>query len=297
MELEWKKGPTKLIIRAAVILLVIACLGVAATLASGKGPPEFMLPLLIISGVMMLLVTLALTAFVFSGVDLTDKTQALGLPEGSVRSVIALSLVLLFAILAVYLYSSMSSRGKMFEAKGLSQVASTQLKERLQAGAGQFVVEYQDAAGPPPTFTVQYREAPNPASDDFAKQLLVLIGTLVTAVSSFYFGSKTAIASQSGSDKTGGGATPVIRSINPSKVIRGVLTKLEITGDGLDTIKEVKAVSNDRQVLATDVTSSASGVKCSLAMDLSAPTGAWDIVVSDGTGKTAKLSGGLFVES
>lgn len=295
MELEWKKGPTKLIIRAAVILLVIACLGVAATLASGKGPPEFMLPLLIISGVMMLLVTLALTAFVFSGVDLTDKTQALGLPEGSVRSVIALSLVLLFAILAVYLYSSMSSRGKMFEAKGLSQVASTQLKERLQAGAGQFVVEYQDAAGPPPTFTVQYREAPNPASDDFAKQLLVLIGTLVTAVSSFYFGSKTAIASQSDATKPGG--TPVIRSVKPPKVIRGVLTKLEITGDGLDTIKEVKAVSNDRQVLATDVTSSASGVKCSLAMDLSAPTGAWDIVVSDGTGKTAKLSGGLFVES
>lgn len=294
MELEWKKGPTKLIIWAAVILLVIACLGVAVTLASGKGPPEFMLPLLIISGVMMLLVTLALTAFVFSGVDLADKTQALGLPEGSVRSVIALSLVLLFAILAVYLYSSMSSRGKMFEAKGLSQVASTQLKERLQAGAGQFVVEYQDAAGPPPTFTVQYREAPNPASDDFAKQLLVLIGTLVTAVSSFYFGSKTAIASQSSADKPGG--TPVIRSINPSKVRRGVLTKLEITGDGLDTVKEVKAVSNDRQVLATDVTSSASGVKCSLAMDLSAPTGAWDIVVSDGSGKTAKLSGGLFVE-
>lgn len=295
MELEWKKGPTKLIIWAAVILLVIACLGVAATLASGKGPPEFMLPLLIISGVMMLLVTLALTAFVFSGVDLTDKTQALGLPEGSVRSVIALSLVLLFAILAVYLYSSMASRGKIFEAKELTKEASTQLKERLLPG--QFVLEQQVGAGPPATFTVQYREAPNPASDDFAKQLLAIIGTLVTAVSSFYFGSKTAIASQSGSDKAGGGATPVIRSINPSKVIRGVLTKLEIAGDGLDTVKEVKAVSNDRQVLATDVTSSASGVKCSLAMDLSAPTGAWDIVVSDGTGKTAKLSGGLFVES
>lgn len=295
MELEWKKGPTKLIIWAAVILLVIACLGVAATLASGKGPPEFMLPLLIISGVMMLLVTLALTAFVFSGVDLTDKTQALGLPEGSVRSVIALSLVLLFAILAVYLYSNMSSRGKIFEAKGLSQDASTQLKQQLLPG--QFIFEQQVGAGAAATFTVQYREAPNPASDDFAKQLLAIIGTLVTAVSSFYFGSKTAIASQSGSDKTGGGATPVIRSINPSKVIRGVLTKLEIAGDGLDTVKEVKAVSNDRQVLATDVTSSASGVKCSLAMDLSAPTGAWDIVVSDGTGKTAKLSGGLFVES
>lgn len=288
MELDWKKAPTKVIIYAAVSLLVVACLGVAGTLASGKGPPEFMLPLVIISGVMMLLVTLALTAFVFSGVDLTDKTQALGLPEGSVRSVIALSLVLLFAILSVYLYSSMSSRGKIFEAKGLTKEASAQLKDNLLPG--QFVFE-QPTDGS--TFTVHYREAANPASDDFAKQLLVMIGTLVTAVSSFYFGSKTAIAGQSDAEP---GDAPVIRSINPAKVVRGVLTKLEITGDGLDTVKEVKAVSNDRQVLATDVTSSASGVKCSLAMDLSAPTGAWDIVVTDGAGKTAKLAGGLFVE-
>lgn len=293
MDLNWKQSLTKVIVVAAVILLIVACLGVAMSLYSGNRPLELTLPLLIISGVMMLLVTLALTAFVFSGVELTDKTQALGLPEGSVRSVIALSLVLLFAILAVYLYSSMSSRGRILEAKGLTQEASTQLKQNLLPG--QFVFEQQVADNGKTTVSVYYRETANPASDDFAKQLLVMIGTLVTAVSSFYFGSKTAIAAQSGANNPGD--APVIRSINPSKVIRGVLTKLEITGDGLDTVKEVKAVSNDRQVLATDVTSSASGVKCSLAMDLSAPTGAWDIVVSDGTGKTAKLSGGLFVES
>lgn len=293
MDLNWKQGLTKVIVMAAVVLLIVACLGVAISLYSGNRPLELTLPLLIISGVMMLLVTLALTAFVFSGVELTDKTQALGLPEGSVRSVIALSLVLLFAILAVYLYSSMSSRGRILEAKGLTQEASTQLKQNLLPG--QFVFEQQVADNGKTTVSVYYRETANPASDDFAKQLLVMIGTLVTAVSSFYFGSKTAIAAQS--DANNPGDAPVIRSINPSKVIRGVLTKLEITGDGLDTVKEVKAVSNDRQVLATDVTSSASGVKCSLAMDLSAPTGAWDIVVSDGTGKTAKLSGGLFVES
>lgn len=293
MDLNWKQGVTKVIVMAAVVLLIVACLGVAISLYSGNRPLELTLPLLIISGVMMLLVTLALTAFVFSGVELTDKSQALGLPEGSVRSVIALSLVLLFAILAVYLYSSMSSRGRILEAKGLTQEASTQLKQNLLPG--QFVFEQQVADNGKTTVSVYYRETANPASDDFAKQLLVMIGTLVTAVSSFYFGSKTAIAAQS--DASNPGDAPVIRSINPSKVIRGVLTKLEITGDGLDTVKEVKAVSNDRQVLATDVTSSASGVKCSLAMDLSAPTGAWDIVVSDGTGKTAKLSGGLFVES
>ena len=93
-----------------------------------------------------------------------------------------------------------------------------------------------------------------------------------------------------------GKPTPTIRSVNPSKIVRGTSVKLEITGDGLDLIKEVKAVCNDRQVLATEVLSSTSSLKCSLAMDLDGPVGAWDLIVSDGSGGEAKLAGGLFVE-
>ena len=40
---------------------------------------------------------------------LSDKSQALALPEGSIRAVIALSLVIIFAILTVFLYGTLAS--------------------------------------------------------------------------------------------------------------------------------------------------------------------------------------------
>lgn len=64
---------------------------------------------LVIIGVMGLFVTLALVAVTYSLADLTDETQALGLPEGSVRAVIALSLIVIFAIFAIYLHQSLLS--------------------------------------------------------------------------------------------------------------------------------------------------------------------------------------------
>jgi TRAP-type C4-dicarboxylate transport system permease small subunit len=67
------------------------------------------LPLLVIIGVMALFATLALVAVTFSVAGLSDKSQALGLPEGSVRAAIALSLIVIFAILAIYLYDSINS--------------------------------------------------------------------------------------------------------------------------------------------------------------------------------------------
>jgi hypothetical protein len=99
------------------------------------------LPLIVIVGVIVLLVVIALVSFVFSVLGLSSKTEALGLPDGSVRSIIALMLLVLFAIVALYLYNSVGAAAK-----------------------------------------------DSPALD-VAKQLITLLGTLVTAVASFYFGS------------------------------------------------------------------------------------------------------------
>jgi hypothetical protein len=69
------------------------------------------LPVLVITGVMALFATLALVALTFSVAGLADGTQALGLPEGSVRAAIALSLIVIFAITSIHLYSSMKDAG------------------------------------------------------------------------------------------------------------------------------------------------------------------------------------------
>ena len=76
---------------------------------------EISLPLLAIAGVIALLGALALVAIGFALMSMSDKTQALGLPSGSVRAVIALSLVVLFAILTVFLFSSLRTDGQVRE--------------------------------------------------------------------------------------------------------------------------------------------------------------------------------------
>ena len=54
---------------------------------------ETALPLLAIGGVVVLVLLLTAVAIMFSILNLTDPRQAMGLPEGSIRAVIALSLI------------------------------------------------------------------------------------------------------------------------------------------------------------------------------------------------------------
>lgn len=247
-------------------------------------PSSVQLPLLTIVGVMILLGTLAVVAIAFAGFDLSDKTQALGLPEGSVRAAIALSLILLFSILTVFLYSTLATPplSELQSIAGLNQAQVDSLKGTVQVAAVKPAQDVKDG------FTVYYREPKNQAAEDFAKQLLVLIGTLVTSVTSFYFGSR-------------GAATASIETPKPTPTLRGVTPKLldvtsaspahlEISGDNLQLITEAKLVNGSDQIVATNVTSSGSVVKCDLKLDPNRQKGAWDVVVTDAAGKSTKLS-------
>jgi amino acid transporter len=291
----------KILVAIIVVVAVLFLLAAGAFVAwrvqdiANRGP-ELMLPILIIFGVVVLLVVLALTAVVYASMNISDKTQALALPEGSVRAVLALSLVVLFAIVSIFLYSNLSSNGKIETVSGLSSEARDEFKKGLPSA--QILLEQNAGVADKPSYTIYYRQVLNPASEDFAKQLLVLIGTLVTSVASFYFGAKTATSAQAGmldATRPTIGA-PSLRALNPSKIVRGApAVTLEITGDNLDLVKEVKVASGSQQVLATGVMSNTSSIKCQLAVDQNAPAGAWDVIVTDGAGRQAKLASGLNV--
>jgi len=232
---------TAIILWAAIILMA-ALIALSWWLSRTGNNLQVQLPVLAISGVVILLAMLALVSVFFAIFELDDKTQALALPEGSIRAVIALSLIVLFAILTVYLYGSLIGVGN----------------------------------------------AATPATD-FAKQLLVLVGTLVTAVASFYFGSKAAP-----SVSPAAAAAPEIRGIDPTHHAAGAGFQLTVNGDRLDLVKEVKIVSGSNQVVATDVVSNASTVKCNITLPQNA-TGAWDVIATDGLGRTARLPSALTV--
>lgn len=239
---------------AAVIVLVMMALAVPFALSIwvkyADLPTAVTLPLLAIAGVSVLLVSLALVSISFATFELSDKTQALGLPEGSIRAVIALALLVIFAIVAFALYASLSV--------------------------------------PVPTGTT--RDA---SSVEFAKQLLTLVGTLVTSLASFYFGAKTATSTQI-VDTTK--SAPSLRSVDPPSydLTNGMMVTLKVAGDNLDLIKEAKIVKGNDQIVASKVLSNASEVTCDLLLQATS-AGMWDIVVTDGMGRQAKLPGALTI--
>ena len=155
------------------------------------------------------------------------------------------------------------------------------------------VVATQPASDPKDGLTVYFREPKNQAAEDFAKQLLVLIGTLVTSVTSFYFGSRGAATSPPEAPKS----APTLRGVNPKQLSATATgpAHLEITGDNLQLITEVKLASGTDQIVATNVTSNGSVVKCDLKIDPVHQKLAWDVVVADGSGKQMKLPEALTV--
>jgi hypothetical protein len=146
---------------------------------------------------------------------------------------------------------------------------------------------------------LSYRSA-NAASEDFAKQLLVLLGTLMTAITSFYLGAGTATSAVKAGSEAGASAGPVptLSGIKPpshSPSTGGAVLHLEISGANLNSITRVKIVKAGAQpIVATNVKSSPTGIVCELDVS-NAIAGTWDVEVDDGGSKSAKLPGALTI--
>lgn len=193
-----------------IALIVAVMIGLGILFEGTNLQNEIGLPLLAISGVVALLGVVALVAIVFQSVGLADTTQAMGLPSGSVRAVIALSLIVLFSILSVYLFSNLASENRLAHQACLTAEERQQFLSSYPPNQFHFSNQMSNVrrrGEELPTqcgriqlrsgsFFVTYAADRNPASDDFAKQLLVLIGTLVTSVAGFYFGAQAVSQAQ-----------------------------------------------------------------------------------------------------
>lgn len=176
-----------------VIPVVALCFGLYFEV--GAGARGFALPILAIFGIMILFGSLALVSTLFARLSLTDTAHALALPRGSVRAALALSLVVLFSIISITLYESAAAP---YEITGLTEAQVEALKRegttRIVA-----VVPACEGGGREPgddtdevcSFSVHVIQAGDPEADALAKQLLVLVGTLMTSVTSFYFASRS----------------------------------------------------------------------------------------------------------
>ncbi|MGZ2454810.1 uncharacterized membrane protein (DUF485 family) [Rhizobium ruizarguesonis] len=245
------------------------------------------LPMLSIGAVVLLMIVLTSTAVVFASFDLQDKTQALALPEGSIRAVIALMLIVLFAILSIYLYGSIASG----EVTHLGVVEKGTRDVLLSTYGQPNVVSVQLEDGQ--RFDVWLRGAASGDGVDFAKQLLVLVGTLVTSICSFYFGSK---AVTQPSDRASNIAAPVIETLTPSTYKRGDGPKeYTLEGNGLDRITGLKLTLNGKQVAATAVKASTAKVQFKVEIASDQESGVWSLTLVDSKFGEQATSQGLIV--
>ena len=211
---------------------------------SGPGalPDQLAITFFLTFSVMALLLTLSMTAIFFSWVKLADQRQALGLPEGSVRAVIALSLIIIFAIAAVFLYSRVASSA-VFETNNLSEEEVRQIppSERLATIPDPAPTVDPQATPLPPgatpepvvqTYTVTRIDPAQVQGNDLAQQIITTISTLVVAVSAFYFGTSSV---KSAVEAVGAGATTADKGLRILRPKPPVL--LRSTSEGWAPIK------------------------------------------------------------
>lgn len=314
MEFFNKYGAAILTGVAAFVVVVLLCVvfwGLKDLVPLG----ESRLPLVAIGGVVVLILLLTAVTTMFSILSLTNENQAMGLPEGSIRAVIALSLIVLFAILSIFLYQNVSKGGDVVVIANMSDTERTQfMRDHASARDIQAVV-VKDQTGQPRTFNddkgqlirnadgtpkyfydVSYRSA-NTAGEDFAKQLLVLLGTLMTAITSFYLGAGTVTSAVRAGSEASTNQASTFASVNPkthSIATNGEILHLEITGTNLDGISRVRLVkAGATPIDGTKVAPGPTKVTCDLDVT-SASTGTWSVEVSEGA-KPAKVAGTLVI--
>lgn len=179
------------------IALQIVVLVIGARLISQDGlPKESSFALVLVFAVVFLMTTLFVLAAGFAQLRLTDKSQALGLPSGSVRAMIALILILVFIMFGVYLYLNESIYVDMTGSIEMSQDAWASSTNVYSA---ELIKDTN-----PPRYKVVLFKPQNEKASDLAQQLLTTVGTLVVAVAGFYFGS----ASTASGNGEGGSSDP-----------------------------------------------------------------------------------------
>jgi len=149
---------------------------------------EVVLGILLVIGVVLLVVTLSFATAVFKSLGLSDPKSALGLPEGSMQAVIALSLILIFLITSVLLYQQVS---EPYTIEETSLVITQDMLDTFPNDTIVYIQRVNQTVNNETLFNVGLKKEKTETSEDIAQQLITTVSTLVVAVAGFYFGSKT----------------------------------------------------------------------------------------------------------
>ncbi len=222
----------------------------------------------VLLGLALVVFLMVILAIVYWVLELANKNEALALPAGSVRALIAFSLVLIFVCLGAFLYNSVNSVDVSNGTK-LARITEDKLNElrkqfavvpepvRDETSGAQLYDPPADKdgklkAGAQKLYNVTYYSKRSKEADDFAKQIFTTLATVFVSVISFYFGSATSAAKTPPGSSGGAKTPPSITSLNPNPIPQGS-SMLKIIGDGLASVTKVKFDTDEVNVKPPDV--------------------------------------------
>lgn len=189
----------RVLIGAAVVLVIIV--GVLTYWLTGERRVDPDNPFWFVGLLVMVGAALTVIAMVFKWMGLAHATEAFALPPGSVRTLLAIGVMVLFAVLGI---------GHIGRSGVSPSVSEAPVEASVQAPADQLMAElerYRRAgliavvvspgsigATPVPATLKLYRIDQTRPADiiEVQKQMITTIVTLLTTVIGFYFGSRSA---------------------------------------------------------------------------------------------------------
>ena len=154
---------------AIVLLLGFSLLGGELTALN--------LTLTLVISVTVLIAVLVLSSWILKCANLSNPNEALGLPTGSVRAIIALALILIFSILSVFMFQLLT------EPQTTTTITTQSFSNVTE---GNLTI----------TNSTQIIKGTSADVIDFSKQMLTTISTLVVAIAAFYFGTRSVARAQ-----------------------------------------------------------------------------------------------------
>lgn len=267
-----------------------------------KSPPpaEITLSIILSLSIIALLAALTFMVYIFKFLDLASPNNTLGLPEGSIRAVIALSLILIFVISCVFLYNNVSYSERT-EDIYISQAEYNNISKELIYSAELVPGNRSNETW----YLVKLQTEKNEESVDIAKQIITTVSTLVVAVAGFYFGSNSVAAATKAATGVGGDIPmvpdPIIYKINPSTGVKKRDITLEIKGKNLSSPNEVKLIRNSDTIPCIQVTWNDTMIRCNCKLEIpddpnKNPAGTWTLVVINSQYVEGKLVDSFTVE-
>lgn len=194
---------TGIIVAVGLLLLVFGFSALLSAIDLSRANPVWFIGMLIVFGS-----SLALIAVVFRWLDLAAPAEAFGLPAGSIRTLLAIGVMVLFAVFGLQTVTTDTSDQRLTADESLGNAVFTGDAKELKKEVERYrkiniaaVVESRSADGA--TLKLYRLEHFKPtATVDMEKQIITALVTLVTSVVSFYFGSRTAEATRDSASGT-----------------------------------------------------------------------------------------------